>query len=465
MVRSCMTSLNEKKTFLASLIPLLEAKKCYGDALYLHDEILGVNRDNTSIDVARQTDEGVKLRVFDGERWHERGVSGWDLNALKKAAMVLGKVTKKKTKVKLDIPEEPLDADYKALGKTDPHTIPLEEKISKVKELHKQFLSTSKRLVNARVYYDEMRETKIFVNRYRKLSQEISGCLLVLVAFVQSKDGDLRYHYKTLFDHGWERAKVSKKELKEVATFAERVAKAEKLKPGKYTCLLTPGMTGLLAHESFGHGMEADTIHKGRAMAADFFGKRLASSEVSIADGPMIPGTHGFFFFDDEGFLATKTLMIKKGVVNLPLTDAYNAAALKVPRSSNARCESFDRKVFARMTNTFFEPGTASKDAMLKSVKDGLILHESSGGMEDPKGWGIQIQGVIAEEVKRGKPTGKLFYEAGMTGYLPDVLKNIKAVSKEFEVPGTGRCGKGHHDWVRVSEGGPWLLIDEVVLS
>jgi TldD protein len=136
-----------------------------------------------------------------------------------------------------------------------------------------------------------------------------------------------------------------------------------------------------------------------------------------------------------------------------------------VPRSSNGRAESFDHKVFSRMTNTFFEPGKGSKDAMLRRIKDGLLLHSSSGGMEDPMGWGIQIQGITAEEVKGGKPTGRLFYEAGMTGFLPDVLKNIRAVSKEFEIAGAGRCGKGHHDWVRVAEGGPYLLIDEVVLS
>ncbi len=458
-----MSSGKDKKGFLSSLIPLLEASGCHGDVLYIQAENLAVNQDNTSTDIGRQSDNGVKLRVFDGERWHEQGVSGWNEVALRKAARTLGKVKKKKAKVKIDFATEPLAADYKALGKIDPATIPLREKIARVKELHSEFRCD--KLVNARVYYDEMRETKIFVNRYRKLSQEISGCLVIFVGFVRSHDGDMRYHYKSYFDHGWERTKITKKALKEIVSFAEKVKAATKLTPGKYTCLLTPGMTGLLAHESFGHGMEADTIYKGRAKAAEWMGKRIASSKVSIADGPLMPGTHGFFFFDDEGYAATKTQMVKKGVVHLPITDAYNAARISVPRSSNGRAESFDRKVFARMTNTYFEAGNEKKDAMLKKIKDGLILHEASGGMEDPKGWGIQIQGVIAERVVKGKPTGELYYEIGMTGYLPTLLKNILGVSEEFEIPGTGRCGKGHHDWVRVAEGGPWLLVKDVVLS
>lgn len=453
-----------KKTFLSSLISLMERGGCYADILHIQDETFAINKDDKSTDVGRQTDEGTKLRVFDGRRWHERGVSGWEERRLRDAARRLGAVKRARGGFRLELPSEPLDADYKALGKKDPTTVPLAKKIATVVALHGR-LRKARSLINARIYYDEMRETRIFVNRHRRLSQEIGGCLIIMVAFVRSPDGDLRYHYKTFFDHGWERTDIPAGEIADVVAFAEKVARAEKLTPGRYTCLLTPAMSGLLAHESFGHGMESDTIFKGRAKAAEYLGKRLASKEVTIMDGPMLPGTHGFLFFDDEGWLATKTPMIERGVVRSPITDAYSAARIGVPRTSNGRCESFDRKVFARMTNTYFAPGTERKDDLLRRMGDGLILHESSGGMEDPKGWGIQIQGVIAEEVKKGKPTGKLFYEVGMTGYLPTLLKSIAGVSKEFDMPGTGRCGKGHHDWVRVSEGGPWLLITGVVLS
>ncbi len=456
-----MPSLDAKKSFLAQLIPLLEAGGCHGEALYLREETLGINKDDTSIDVARHDDEGVKLRVYDGVQWRERGVSGWDERALKRAAKLLG-ATRKEQPIRLELPTQELRGHYTALGKRDPATVPLREKIKSVETTQQSLKALDPSLVNARAYLDELRETTIFVDKTRSLSQVISGCTLILVAFVKSADGDLRYHYQTFFSHGWQH--VPQRALRSLVSFAKRVAKAKKLAPGAYRCLLTPAMAGLLAHESFGHGMEADTIYKERAKAAEYFGKRLAPRIVSIADGPL-PETHGFFFFDHEGWPATKTFMIKNGVVTSPITDAYNAAKLRVPRTSNGRCESFDRKIYARMSTTYFEPGTKSKAELLTQLGDGLILHESSGGMEDPKGWGIQIQGVIAEEVKKGKPTGQLFYEVGMTGYLPDVLKHIEGVSKAFNIPGTGRCGKGHHDWVRVAEGGPWLLITEVQLS
>lgn len=451
-----------RKKFLHSLIDSMESGGCYADILYINNTSLAVNKDKTTIDVSRDADEGVKLRVFDGKRFHELGLSGWNETSIKKSALSLGKI-KNVAKISLDIPTQELDANYTALGKIDPSTIPIKTKLADINTLHKA--AFAKDFANLRLHYDETHEEKIFVSQNRKLSQKISGCHIALMSFVKSVEGDIRLHYESFFDHGYERMNIKKSSLAHLISFSKKIAKAKKLTPGKYHCLLSPHLSGLLAHESFGHGMEADTLYKGRGKALEFLGKKLCGKDVSIADGPMQPGKHGFFFFDDEGCLATKTLMMDEGVVNLPLTDMFNAAKLKVPRSSNARAESFDRKSYARMTNTFFEPGTSTRAKMQQKIKDGLLLHTASGGMEDPKGWGIQIQGVVAEQIKNGKLTGELFYEIGMSGYLPTMLSNIQEVSKEFEIPGTGICGKGHKDWVRVAEGGPYLLIKDVVLS
>ncbi len=61
--------------------------------------------------------------------------------------------------------------------------------------------------------------------------------------------------------------------------------------------------------------------------------------------------------------------------------------------------------------------------------------------------------------------TGELFYEVGISGFLPDILKNITHVGQKLEVEGAGACGKGHKEWVRVSEGGPHIKVMELDLS
>lgn len=77
--------------------------------------------------------------------------------------------------------------------------------------------------------------------------------------------------------------------------------------------------------------------------------------------------------------------------------------------------------------------------------------------MEDPKNWGIQLMVGMAREIKDGKFTGKVFSPIVMSGYVPDLLKSITMMSDEVELCGLGMCGKGHKEWVKVSDGGPYI--------
>ena len=44
-----------------------------------------------------------------------------------------------------------------------------------------------------------------------------------------------------------------------------------------------------------------------------------------------------------------------------------------------------------------------------------------------------------------------------ISGYVIDLLSSISMVSDEVTVHGSGMCGKGHKEWVYVSDGGPYL--------
>lgn len=461
------------KKFFLRLVRIMESNSNYADVLLIKDSSLNISRDNTEINIDNDNDFGVKLRLFDGEFFHVFGTTGIDKQVLTQKAKEFAKI-KNKNKIKLDIDKRKLNKDFKTMINIDPSKITIKTKVDFVNNLQKKLVNADKKIINARVLYDEAHEFKIFVNKYKQLSQEIKTCFLMMLPFVKSKDG-IRYYYKSLLNSGYEVTKIKKSLFDNIIDKTLKISKAKKLKPGRYTSILSPELSGLLAHESFGHGMESDTLYKDRAQAFEFLGKRIASKQVSIIDNPALTGKNGSFWFDDEGFMAGKTYLIKNGIVSQPITDMYSTTRLnnemlcnknyKIKRSGNARAESYDHKNYARMSNTYFAPGKSDVRAMIKKIKNGLYLHYSSGGMEDPKGWHVQIQGVVAEEIKNGKLTGKMFYEAGMTGYLPKILANIVAVGNKLLVPGTGRCGKGHKEWVRVSEGGPHLLIKDVELA
>ncbi len=79
--------------------------------------------------------------------------------------------------------------------------------------------------------------------------------------------------------------------------------------------------------------------------------------------------------------------------------------------------------------------------------------------MEDPQGWGIQVTCHYGHEIKGGKITERIFAPIGITGYVPDVLQSIGAVSNVLSMD-SGNCGKGHKEIVPVASGGPHLLLN-----
>ncbi|MBN1646233.1 TldD/PmbA family protein [Candidatus Woesearchaeota archaeon] len=427
--------------------------------LYTHNKDTDIIVDDKGIEIMTNADSGVKARVMKDGFWHDFGGSTLQRDWLKKK---LAEFIPKKELVQYNNIGM---KTFKQLGRIHPDTIKLQDKVKDLKKLQARIKSLSDDFLNVRVRLAVEQEEKEFLSGEKHLRQELNLCTLIVVAFFSDSNDEMRYHYLARFMPGYEAIQLTNKEVNDFKNMIMKLKNGRKITPGKYTCIMSNQLTGLLAHESFGHGMESDTILKDRAMAKQFLGKKLAKDFVSIIDSPSYSWSHGSYFFDDEGHLAEPTYLMKNGIVNHPITEAFSAKKLGYTASPNSRAESYDHKIYARMTNTYFDAGPHKPEDMIKSVKDGFYLHQSSGGMEDPKSWGIQIQGITAERIKNGRLTGEMFFEVGMTGFLPDLLGNICMVGNDLKVEGVGRCGKGHKEWVRVSEGGPHLLVDEVTLA
>ena len=238
---------------------------------------------------------------------------------------------------------------------------------------------------------------------------------------------------------------------------AHMLTLAKPVVPGVYDVITDPSITGLIAHEAFGHGVEMDQFVKDRALAKSYVGDYVASPIVNMKDGAGSALSVASYFFDDDGVLAGDTQIIKDGILLTGISDKGSATQLGTVPTGNGRRESTRRKVYTRMTNTFFEKGTDKLEDMIKSVKHGYMLFETNNGMEDPKNWAIQCVAEYGIEIIDGKLTENYVSPVVMSGYVPDLLKSISMVSDDFSVIGAGMCGKGYKEWVRVSDGGPAL--------
>ncbi|WP_026669400.1 TldD/PmbA family protein [Butyrivibrio sp. AE3006] len=227
--------------------------------------------------------------------------------------------------------------------------------------------------------------------------------------------------------------------------------------PGEYEIVTSPEVTGLIAHEAFGHGVEMDMFVKNRALGAEYIDKRVGSDLVSMHEGANVVVDVASYAFDDEGTLAGDVTEIDHGILKTGVCDALSALRLGTKPTGNGKRENFEHKVYTRMTNTIFDSGESTKEEMIASVKKGYYLEGMFSGMEDPKHWGIQCIVARGKEIIDGKFTGKVVSPVVMTGYVPDLLGSISMVSKDRESFGTGGCGKGHKEWAKVSDGGPCL--------
>jgi len=232
---------------------------------------------------------------------------------------------------------------------------------------------------------------------------------------------------------------------------------------GRLNVLLSPSVTGYFAHESFGHGAEADQFVRDRSYLRPLLGQVVGPEILTIVDNGGYPGAWSQIFCDDEGHLAQRTVLVDRGRFAGALHDRATAAALgSVPTGNTRRSDVFSRS-FVRMTNTYVEPGESSFDELVKEARDGVLLESGVGGIEDPQGGQVQVKARMGHLIEDGKVTD-LVSSMALSGKVLEFLRSIRGISgkEDFQLD-TGSCGKGRTDFLPNSAGGPYLLASAVV--
>lgn len=405
-------------------------------------------------------ESGVVFSVFTGESFIEEAVSGLSEQNIESAISNLLKAAKnnKTTKVPSHIinPGDKISRNFCNEVKENPFAAGPETMLDKARENRRRIETLSSKITMVRVQLRCESSSELYVNRNRALFQELNYCDNFYFFTLSEAKKTASMFGVNSHKGGLEHAALNPAKAKRMVRDGEKILNAERIKPGTYDCIFAPEVAGIFAHESFGHGIETDMFLKQRARGADFIGKQVAAQCVNMWDSPgeENPEASASFFFDAEGVLAKPTQIIKNGVLVSGLTDLNSSLKLGLARTPNGRRQSYSHKVYARMTNTFFQKGGNTLEEMIASTKYGFFIDHPTGGMEDPKGWGMEITAMYAGEIKDGRLTGKVFSPVIITGYVPDLLKSVSMLSDKLHFLGSN-CGKGHKESVRVSVGGP----------
>ncbi len=421
---------------------------------FVNNKVISVSTHSNSIDDL-DNECGFVIKVYKDGRYFEyscNDIRGLKVNDIIKS-ITLDKPVSSDFKVKMLEEQEHVE-DFLREDSSNLSDKEIKDRLNKVKE---SLQAKDERVINVITRYVKRQTSKIFVSDKKCLSQKYDWINVMLLTVV--RDGDIikdNYSAQGEADSDLALSKFEK-EADDVLDINIKLLKAKPVKPGKYTIITDPSISGLIAHEAFGHGVEMDMFVKNRAKAKDYVGKYVASKIVDMYDGAASCLSAASYFFDDDGVEASNTQIIKKGILQTGISDSLSAMVLKTKPTGNGRRESYQRKVYTRMTNTWFGPGEDNYEDMIKSVKHGYLLCQTNNGMEDPKNWQIQCTASYGLEIKDGKFTGELISPVVISGYVIDLLSSISMVSKEVTVHGSGMCGKGHKEWVFVADGGPYL--------
>ena len=455
---------------LKSLIAMLDRDYAYVSALATDSVGLAVRISQHAKAVQNETmttERGIVLRVWKDGLYSEYALNGFDPAAPEKAyAEVKASLSAQMEILRAadakiyDTPvlaDEPLTLFVEKETEQLPETTDVRALVDRLTALSDRAMTLDPRMIECMANAQSTHICKMFLTKNRDLCQSYVYSEGNLAAVVM-ENGCNQFDYEGVSGLcGPELFGQLDDKAEKVVASAVELLSAGRIEPGEYEVITSPEVTGLIAHEAFGHGVEMDMFVKNRALGRDYIGKRVGSDQCTMHEGALCAEDVTSYVFDDEGTLAGDVTEIDHGILRTGICDALSALRLGTQPTGNGKRENFEHKVYTRMTNTFFESGNDSLEDMIASIEHGYFLQGIQSGMEDPKHWGIQCIVERGYEIKDGKLTGKVVSPIIMTGYVPDLLGSVSMVSSDRQLFGGGGCGKGYKEMVKVSDGGPYM--------
>lgn len=404
---------------------------------------------------------GLSIRVHMGGGWGYASTTNFSWESIKSAcdhAFKLAKVLSERNKTSIELHPISISETRKAEVLINPKNVDLSEKLEISFNFDSAMRNYSEKIVNSNVIYREsIFEFSLMNSAGADLSWE--EIRVGIIGYpVAMEEGKLQYSFESISGTGgFEIIKNSDLEEKgaEIAKEAVDLLSATKPPSGLITVIADPSVSGVLAHEVMGHASEADEIIKKRSFLTGKVGEIVASDLITMVDDGTVKRAYGSIPYDSEGTPSSRTIIIDRGIYKGYMHSLETAAVMGTQPTGNGRAQDFNRRVFVRMTNTFFERGEWRLEEIIEDTQEGLLALKSLGGMEDPVGGGFETKVLMGYVIRNGEKQ-ELVRGFTLSGKALEILKTVDAVSRDFKLE-SGFCGKGEEDYVPVSTGGPYI--------
>ncbi len=253
------------------------------------------------------------------------------------------------------------------------------------------------------------------------------------------------------------------RQIGDTARKAVEMLSAPKVKGGEQTVVLDPILAGVFIHEAFGHLSESDFLYENPKMREVMvLGRRFGGKHLNVVDGGAIPGRRGSFKYDDEGVPASRTDLIREGVLVGRLHSRETAAKMGEAVTGNARAIDYHFPPIVRMTNTLIEPGTTSFEELIGDIREGVYARNWFGGTTSMEMF--TFASAETYMIRNGK-VAEMVRPVTLSGNVFKTLEQIDAVGNDLDMNEGGGCGKGGQMPLPVSNGSPHIRIQRCLVG
>ncbi len=458
----------------------------YAEARYHRLSSMSItSRNGMIIGSGSETSEGVAIRVmYDGSLAFAstHSLKRSDVTKAVEKAVSNAKAGSKLMKLKLKLSDDIMgSATYEVKPKKSFDSISIDDKISMHKDLFKQAQKTirdsSVSLQSFIFNYSEELEEKTVVNSdgayVRSATPRIEGFINIILSNPQK--GTIQKWFGIGGSGGFEVIEESNlfNEVANTVGILENIL-LKGVEPPKDPVDLVLGseVVGLIMHESVGHPMEADRIlGREAAQAGESYVKpdqvgrlKVGNEYATVIDDPTIPGSLGFYLYDDEGVPARPKYLYYKGILNEPLHNRSTARVFGTRSNASSRAKDFESEPIVRMSNTYLAPGDRSFEELIEDIEFGIYIKSYMEWNIDDTRWAQRYGGLEAYLIERGELT-KLVRNPVIEFTTGWFFKNIVATDSNLRFyPGT--CGKGEPmQGIPVWFGGPNVRLGKIKLG
>jgi PmbA protein len=273
-----------------------------------------------------------------------------------------------------------VDADF---DKVD-----IDKKIALAMQAEKETIGMDDRIINVKTSYGDAKSesVKVTSNGFEGVKTKTT---FSLSASASINGGDSRpqdYDYVT--SRFFKDIKADKIGKNAVNSAIEKIG-SEKIETGKFDMIIENRVVSRIL-SGLVSVMSGSALQQKSSFLEGMKGKKIASSALTITDNPFIPSASSSKMFDGEGLKAKERKVVENGVLKTYFIDTYYANKMGVEPTTGGT------------SNLEFKHGSKDLDALVKSVKNGILVKDFNGGNSNGT-TGDFSYGVSGHLIKNGK--------------------------------------------------------------